>query len=154
MNMKSIIEELNTQEDIKVQFSAGRSNWSKYPSKKSGRHQSKFNKRQKTCAYCKAINRSPCIGHDVKSCWVISKEDKADLIKAFSVFSLNSDESDDDAPNVLHEAQDTSVQLVDEPNDSTCADISRVECLPSPYFSAILVETLTKLQLTQELRPI
>ena len=133
MNMKSIIEELNTQEDIKVQFSAGRSNWSKYPPKKSGRHQSKFSKRQKTCAYCKAINRSPYIGH-VKSCWVIPKEDKADLIKAFSVFSLNSDDSDDDAPNISHEAHDTSVQFVDEPTGSTCADISRVECLSSPYF--------------------
>ena len=135
MNMKSIIEELDTQDNIRVQFSAGRSNWSK-SSKKSGRQpfSNKFNKRQKTCAYCKAINRSPFTGHDVKSCWVIPKEDKAELIKAFSVISLDSDDSDEEISNSSQDCNDSNVHFVDDTADTACAGISRVECMASPHF--------------------
>ena len=78
MNMQSILDDLNAQEDIKVQYSSSRSQWpgastSRRPYKQNFR----FGKRpKKECAYCKAINRTPFVGHDVKNCWVIPKEDK------------------------------------------------------------------------------
>ena len=57
----------------------------------------RYNKRsKKECGYCKAFNKTPYVGHDVKSCWIIPKEDKADLIKAFSVMTVDSDDSDGD----------------------------------------------------------
>ena len=135
MNINSIIQDLNTQEDIKIQFSAGRSNWSnsQFP-RKSSQQSYKFGKRQKkTCAYCKAINRTPYVGHDVKSCWIIPKEDKANLIKAFSVISLDSDESDAEIPGP-HDCDSSNVHFVEKSSESTCAGISRVECMASPHF--------------------
>lgn len=133
MNMQSILDDLNAQEDIKVQYSSGRSQWSgASTSRRPGRQVSRFGKRpKKECAYCKAINRTPFVGHDVKNCWVIPKEDKAGLIKAFSVISLqDSEESDDDSPQY----PERSVKFVDDVEDEDCADISRVECITSPHF--------------------
>ena len=134
MNMQSILDDLNTQEDIKVQFSASRPNWSSsssFQSRKPGRFPNKFGKHQKkkTCAYCKAINRSPFVGHDVKSCWVIPKEDKSELIKAFSVIALDSEDSEDE--DVVH---DSSVKFVGDKSENSVSNISKVECLTSPHF--------------------
>ena len=69
MNMKSILEELNAQEEIKIQYSAGRSGWSRNnaSSMKRNNRASKYNKRpKKECAYCKAFNKTPYIGHEKK----------------------------------------------------------------------------------------
>ena len=134
MNMKSILDDLNAQEDIKVQYSAGRSSWSVDSYGKSNRPSTKFKKRQqKTCAYCKAINRTPFTGHDVKSCWIIPKNDKLDLIKAFSVLTVDSDCSDADEVPGLRESS-SSVKFVDDVADGDCANIQRVECIASPHF--------------------
>ena len=90
--MKSILDDLNAQGDIKIQYSAGRSGWQNNSYRKANRSSTKFIKRQqKVCAYCKAINRTPYTGHDVKSCWIIPKDDKLDLIKAFSVLTVDFD---------------------------------------------------------------
>ena len=143
LNMKSILEDLNTQEDIKIQFSAARSNWSGSSFKKAGRPSNKFSKRsKKTCAYCKAINRSPYIGHDVKSCWIIPKEDKAELIKAFSVISLDDNESEDEQE--YPPATSSSVNYVEDSVDQDCADVSRVECIASPHFFCHIGKTSVK----------
>ena len=136
MNMKSILDDLNTQEDIKIQFSAGRTNWSNSTfSRKQGRSAPRFNKRkQKICAYCKAINRSSFTGHDVKTCWIIPKEDKAELIKAFSVISLDDDDESDADVDQGYAPGSSSVKYVEERTDPDCAGISRVECITSPHF--------------------
>ena len=133
MNINSIIQDLNTQEDIKIQFSAGRSTWSNSTSPRKSSQQ--FAKRQKkTCAYCKAINRTPFVGHDVKSCWVIPKEDKANLIKAFSVMSiLDSEDSDAEIPSPP-DCNSSNVHFVEKSSETRCAGISRVECMASPHF--------------------
>ena len=133
MNITSILEELNAQEDIKINYSAGRYNKfnDNYRSSSRATTKSKFDKRnQKVCAYCKAINRTPSVGHDVKSCWVIPKEDKHNLIKAFSVLAINSDCSGS-------EESSESVKFVDDSgnnNSGSIAEIQRVECIASPYF--------------------
>ena len=86
------------------------------------------------CAYCKAINRSSFTGHDVKTCWIIPKEDKAELIKAFSVISLDDDDESDADVDQGYAPGSSSVKYVEEPTDPDCAGISRVECITSPHF--------------------
>ena len=143
MNITSILEDLNAQEDIKINYSAGRFNKFNKSNRKSGRSSTKFNNRQqKVCAYCKAINRTPSVGHDVKSCWIIPKEDKHNLIKAFSVVSMDSDCSDSDSEDTpaLREDGHRAVKFVGDSssNIDNCAEIQRVECIASPHFFAYI----------------
>lgn len=44
------------------------------------------------CVFCKALNRKPSVGQDVRSCWAISKFDKFDLARAFKVQTLESED--------------------------------------------------------------
>ena len=98
--------------------------------------------------YCKAIDRTPSIGHDVKSCWVIPKEDKHNLIKAFSVLTIDSDCSDSEEISEAQENHHQNVKFVGDSRNRDCADIQRVECFASPIFFVILENIPVKSLLT------
>ena len=120
-NMESLLMELSTQEDIKISFSRSRNNNKFRNSQGDGNYRSS---NQKYCAFCKACKK-PHIGHDIRSCWLLSKFDRAEIAKAFNV-------SVEDEPESL-DINNLSVQDGDC-NINADASCSRVLCMKSPYF--------------------
>ena len=120
-NMESLLMELATQEDIKINYSRSRNNRFRNSHEGNGNFRSSS---QKSCAFCKACKK-PHVGHDIASCYHLSKFDRAQISKAFNVYA----EDDPDPVDVnnlsIHEV-DSSVNV-----DASC---SRVLCMKSPYF--------------------
>ena len=80
--MDSLLLELNAQEDIQVQFS--KSSYRQRPRQNNRRPPQRPNQSQKTCILCKTANR-PFQGHDITTCWFITKFDRMELSKALAV---------------------------------------------------------------------
>ena len=79
--MDSLSLELNAQEDIQVHYS--KSSYQRNRPKINIRKPSS-RPNQKSCILCKAANR-PHQGHDISSCWFITKFDRMELSKALAV---------------------------------------------------------------------
>ena len=79
--MDSLLLELNAQEDIQVHYS--KSSYQRNRPKINIRKPSS-RPNQKSCILCKAANR-PHQGHDISSCWFITKFDRMELSKALAV---------------------------------------------------------------------
>ena len=84
--MDSLLTELNVQEDIQISYSRSSYNNRRYPGKPSQRksHPQKSHQKSKSCILCKAASR-PYQGHDVSTCWFISKFDKMEIASALAV---------------------------------------------------------------------
>ncbi len=103
---------------------------------------------QKQCILCKTAGRA-YIGHDISTCWRISKFDKLEIIDAFQVNTVCENEETcyvDEEPEVL---AITSVQPTEDvsqiSSDTTVTTVSvaagplsirRVQCDISPFFYA------------------
>ena len=151
--MDSLLAEINTQEDINVNYSrtfsgSRRSNSTQYRSDRQplppapSRPQSLQRNQQiatpKECIVCKAANRSH-LGHTISTCWHISKADRMSMAKALQV-SVDYDDScheDED----LHTNED-AMQCVVTPSASSSQtvviteQVRRVKTSSSPYFFA------------------
>ena len=121
-NMDSLLMEISAQEDIKIAYARGRSNL-----RLSSSNANSVQKTQNTCAFCKACNK-PYTGHDISSCWSLSKSDRNELA------------------NALHENMDSEgdqAHIIDVKNVSVKSPylsppsipaFSRVLCMSSPHF--------------------
>ncbi len=83
--MDSLLAEISTQEDIQVHYSRSsfQNKGSTYPRKPMSSFQAR--KKDKTCSIRKAADRS-FQGHDISSCWFLSRFDKMEIAKAMQVF--------------------------------------------------------------------
>ena len=124
-NLESLLMEISTQEDIRISYS--RSNYDRRPrSSNNRRDYAGGSKQQKSCAFCKACNK-PYTGHDISSCWSLSKFDKAQIAKAFQIAVEEDDENltSDVNSMALEESHNTAA------SSPSC---SRVLCMQSPHF--------------------
>ena len=124
--MDSLLLELNAQEDIQVHYS--KSSYRQRPKTNNRRQPSRTNSPQKSCILCKAANR-PYQGHDITSCWFITKFDRMELSKALAV-----EVEDIDEPSFESEVQ--SISNADRPDNQETATAQRVQCNSSPFFYA------------------
>lgn len=135
--MDSLLLEINAQEEIQVQYSKSSYHNSRQQRKPSNRRSSQpSNHSSKSCILCKAANR-PYQGHDIASCWFITKFDRMEISKALAV------EVDD--LNIDYGAQESEFKALQdaEPEIPTCdlleqetVSAQRVQCHSSPYFYA------------------
>ena len=135
-NMECLLSEINTQEDIRIQYS--KSPFQKKQSKQmnpstfrnnndngiSRRPTNRGKSPIKSCVICKNAGRQS-IGHDVGSCGFLSKFDKLELSKTFQVNVA--DDDDESAP--LTGEENTS-------EDIYMCDVQKVQCDRSPFFYA------------------
>ena len=121
--MDSLLLELNAQEDIQVQFSE--SSYRQRPRQNNRRPPQRPNQSQKTCILCKTANR-PFQGHDITTCWFITKFDRMELSKALAV-------EVDDVDDFPSESDVLAI-----PNDEHQGTVTaqRVQCNSSPFFYA------------------
>ena len=126
--MDSLLLELNAQKDIQVQYS--KSSFRQRPRQNNGQshRQSQShrpNQPQKTCILCKTANR-PFQGHDITSCWFITKFDRMELSKTLAV---EVDDGDDFPP-------ECDVKTFSNDEDQETVTAQRVQCNSSPFFYA------------------
>ena len=145
-NMDSLLTDLCTQEEVHIQYSqstqqrrAAQQRFRPTQRQKSTRPRS--NTQQMTtpraakpasliCIICKSAGR-PFNGHDVGTCWFVSKFDKMSMSKALCVVV----EDDTDAPyELLEEAEE-------QDNTVLSCQVKRVQCNASPFFYAFHMST-------------
>ena len=161
-SMDALLTELSTQSEVQIHYARSAYNNKRQIPKPPQKPSRSGKQPSKTCSLCKASNR-PYQGHDIASCWFLSKFEKMEIVKALRVTTLPSDDElfDDDeivptepvcpdatisqcvsdASNILSE---NSVVL--PPGHSTgsvatvtmCHTVQRVECDISPFFYAFL----------------
>ena len=145
--MDSLLQEINTQEEIQVQYSKSsyhntRQQRMKPPNRRptTSQRPSQLNK---TCLLCKAANR-PFQGHDISTCWFITKFDRMEISKALAV------EVEDDGSDV-QEAEFQALQSIDQTRhtvdhaDDQPITAQRVQCHTSPYFFAFYKDKSCKI---------
>ena len=118
-SMDSLLTDLAVQEEVTISYSSTSRQQHREKFKRSTQIQ---NSSSKSCVLCKTAGRN-YQGHDVSSCWFISKFDKLQIAKALSV------EVDDEYP------EDLSDNTIDAKQVSA-QDIQKVQCDVSPYFYA------------------
>ena len=124
-NLDSLLMELSTQEEIKINYSRLRNN--KFRGYSDRNPQRPGPSSQKSCAFCKACKKA-YLGHDINSCWQLSKFDKAEIAKAFNVAV------DVDADVDTLDVNNFSVQDSTPNGNDAGTSCSRVLCMKSPFF--------------------
>ena len=123
-NLDSLLLEISAQEDIKLAYSN-----TSY-SKRSSNTRRDFHKSRspKTCVFCKASGK-PYTGHDINSCYSLSKFDRAQLVKALQI-----QVEDDDFPQSdVHQLSSEDKQYVLQNDSTSCSCVISTQ---SPYFYA------------------
>ena len=151
-SMESLIAELNAQEDINVHYARAsyRKNNSSAQFTRTNREKNKFlpsnNSRSSTnkqCIICKAVGRS-YQGHDVSSCWYISKFEKIEVAKDLQV------NMDDSNPDIEDISATLANQVISQCNtneqcNTTNVDspeiVRKVESDISPFFTPSITIT-------------
>ena len=134
--MDSLLQEINTQEEIQVQYS--RSSYNTRQQRKpltNRRPTNRPNQSNKLCILCKAANR-PFQGHDISSCWFITRFERMEMSKALAV---EVDDPNDLEPQEaeFHALQDTEpTPITNDSSSPEPASAQRVQCHSSPYFFA------------------
>ena len=162
LSMDSLLAELNAQTDIQVHYT--RSSYEKRrPSSRSPSRDKRPNDKSsgKSCSLCKCAGRT-FKGHDISSCWYLSKFEKLEMAKALRVTTDCEDDSDAHAYDEEEEeddsdSDDTAIKQVhfntlvnskritpEIPCDPPSA-IKRVESDISPFFYAFLNHHLVKI---------
>ena len=170
--MDSLLAELSAQEDSLVQYSrstnSNRSNRGTRAfnnnnnsnfgnsSNRGGRNPSfrpqnnQQGGKQKTCILCKAAGRT-FQGHDISSCWFISKFDKMEIVNAFQVeteFQVDFGDGDGDQDSAFdHENQQSELvkTVTYEPQVSITETVRRVRSSTSPFFFAFYEHHVVKI---------
>ena len=124
LNMDSLLMELSNQEEIKIHYFRARNN--QRPRGDFSNAHRPSTSAQKSCVFCKSCNR-PHLGHDISTCWHLSKFDRVAMTKALNVSVV-----DDDDVGTL----DVNNLNIDdhEEVEGTDASFSRVMCMKSPFF--------------------
>ena len=130
-SMYSLLAEISTQEDIQVHYS--RSSFENkgptYPRRLMPSVQARG--KDKTCSICKAAGRN-FQGHDISSCWFLSKYDKVKIAKALQVYVT--DAQSEDFP--LYPPEEVQCVSSPPPVASNEPLVNKVECDVSPFFYA------------------
>ena len=130
-NMDSLLVELSAQEDIKLAYTSGTYNNRQKSFKSQPRGTTKRFANAKTCAFGKACKKT-FTGHDVSSCWSLSRFDKEEIVKALKVHV--DEEIDQEEEELIQELSiGNRVQALPS-SSSSIASISRVEIMRSPTF--------------------
>ena len=134
--MDSLLIELNAQEDIQIHYSKSsfRTRYNnKAPSRKFPQ---KPPQKSKLCILCKGAGR-PYQGHDVSTCWFITKFDKMEIAKALAVEVDPEEDFPDDLPDQSNVKACTLIPVIDQrPQEISVAQ--RVQSNTSPFFYAFL----------------
>ena len=146
--MDSLLAELNAQEDIQVNRSFPRSQNQPFTPRRSPTQQpqqQRFNSsnnqssnppsKTKSCVLCRAAGRAHN-GHDLTSCWFISKFERMQLSRALQVSVEDTD--DDVYAGAMHEtAEEGDILTVSSvnPSDSTTSVARRVATHASPVIN-------------------
>jgi len=135
--MDSLLQEINTQEEIQVQYSKSSYHNSQQQRRPPNRRTTQRpNQRNKSCLLCKAANR-PHQGHDISSCWFITKFDRMEISKALAV-EVDESYSELDTQEAEFQALqnvDPLPSAINQPTQEP-ATAQRVQCHSSPYFFA------------------
>ena len=147
-SMDALLAELAAHSEIQVHYS--RSSYHQRRSTKQNPQAGQSSRQVpgKVCSLCKAANRS-YKGHDIASCWYLSKYEKLEMAKALRISTIDSDCDDEEENQDISEdmaACVVSVSLSEEQPDSTTeacpsalsTSVKRVECDISPFFYAFL----------------
>ena len=133
--MELLLAELNAQEDISIHYARSSFRKTTNSSQFTRVNRDKANKfvscnnsgsSVKQCIICKDASRK-YQGHDLSSCWHISKFEKIEVAKALQV---NVDDSDHDVEDI------SSVLTNSETINDTKEIVRKVECDSSPFFYA------------------
>ena len=149
--MDSLLVDMSVQDDASVSYSRASNQHRPRRFNPRGNNNNSFNSnattsrasapnpRQKQCILCKTANRA-YIGHDISSCWFISKFDKMDIVNAFQ---LNIDGDD-------HPEQDIALEEQEEVSSDhllvqTSVSVQRVQTAVSPFFYAFYQHHVVKI---------
>lgn len=132
-SMDSLLAEITAQEDIQIHYARSsfktRNNSKPFLRDTSSPSQNRPSNSAKNCTICKAAGRK-FQGHNVASCWFLSKFEKLEIAKALQV---TVDDFDDD----LDTTDESHVNQVTNVNEGVpAATIQKVECDSSPFFYA------------------
>ena len=150
--MDSLLAEINTQEEINVNYSRTFGGGKKYNNSnfRSDRQQQQQQQQplrqqnsrpqhsvtQKECIICKMAGRS-YLGHSVSSCWHISKADKMQMARALQVsvdFVDDTEQITED--NGTEEALQCVLASSSSSHSETSEHVRRVKTSSSPFFFA------------------
>ena len=90
-SLDTLLMELNTQEEVKIQYSKGFNNRGRgqhLPFRKDFQRNRSSN--SKSCAFCKSCNR-PHQGHDIRTCRYLSDNDRNNLARGFQIEIIDDD---------------------------------------------------------------
>ena len=148
--MDSLLAEMVAQDDISVNYS--RSTNQRRPRRFNNNNNTNnatsstpnrtpaSNKGQKQCILCKTAGRS-YLGHDISSCWFISKFEKMDIVTAFQLNTEGEDHPEDDAPAAEEQAEIVSDHLLVQASPP----VRRVQTAISPFFYAFYQHHIVKI---------
>ena len=129
-SLDSLLAELNTQDDSQVNFNRSHQKNSKsvrFKPKKKG------SSLKKECILCKSAGRT-YEGHDIGSCWFISKFDRLEMSRTLQVSVQDTD--DDEGEQVEGESSEECYEVNTAPDDANEAVARRVSCSQSPFIHA------------------
>ena len=134
-NMNSILQDIETQEEMSIQYSWKRSNFTpnKFHTSKftNQRVPSQTSNNSKSCIICKAAGRS----HDITKCWFISQFEKLQISKAFGVevdgYSVVSSER-----NVIQFVHDNYHPNTNKAATHEKGNVKNIQCDVFPYIYA------------------
>ena len=135
-NLDTLIMELDSQEEVRIQYSRGYNNNRGGGRNYRGRNapfKKEFNRggNSKSCAFCQSCNR-PFNGHDINSCRFLSDHNRNSLSKAFQFEVIDDEEIDDLSHSVDQVTVDDRSEEIEQCNNA----ISRVHCVKSPHMYA------------------
>ena len=129
-SMETILEEINTQENIQVQYSRS---FRQEPQRKLSLKNETISHRSKQCILCKESGRK-YIGHSIGSCWHLSKFEKLSIARSCNVDTtkekIYDDSCDETSVQCEHDIKHT---LSQEPPSIS---IQKVQCGIPPFFYA------------------
>ena len=168
-SMDSLLAEINNQEDIQINYSRSSFNnrqprFNNKSTPLGNSVASKFNRSrppqnqgastsQKDCILCKSAGR-PSRGHNVSSCWYLSKADKLEMVKALQViveYDGDECEGEDDEENYALRCtasiDTTTAPQPDAPavTVETSSVVRRVKNTVSPHFFAFYLHHTIKI---------
>ena len=150
--LDSLLAELNAQEDTQVNrsFQRGRATSfrprrqqqqprQQFDSQSRSNPQASSSSKPKSCILCKSAGRSHT-GHDLASCWFISKFDKLEMSRTLQV---TVDDADDDVLAAINDCHEEDGEIltvssvhsssISESNDATVVITRRVATHASPF---------------------
>ena len=145
-SMDSLLAELSAQEDIQVQYASSSYNNRNRSKRRTGGNRVTFqDNAAKICSLCKAAGRL-AKGHDISTCWNLSKAEKLQIAKALQVIVDESSGFEDELEDVMRTVVIEPPQDGEEESDClsgqcspsivTTTTVNRVECDSSPFFYA------------------